>query len=61
MTRPDEGGDALDGVSRIHAALDRLRQMVATATVLDIKATSERRWSTNLARGGDAAATEHDE
>ena len=36
---------AIDDVARIHPALDRLRQLVASATLLDLKATSSAYWA----------------
>jgi hypothetical protein len=36
---------ALDDVARIHPALDRLRKLVASATLLDLKATSAAYWA----------------
>lgn len=38
-------GAAVEDVARIHSALDRLRQLVATATILDLKATSGSYWA----------------
>ena len=33
-------GEALEGVNRIHPVLDRLRDLLASATALDLKATA---------------------
>src|SRR5581483_2654640 len=48
MSRTDESGDALDDVARIHPAVDRLRRLVASATLLDMKATTAPYWSRRL-------------
>ena len=49
-------GEALEGVHRIHPALDRLRDLLTSATALDLKASSRGYWSQ---RGdeGDRAIT----
>src|SRR5437016_8442380 len=36
MERNDDAGDALDDVARIHPAVDRLRQLLTSATILDL-------------------------
>jgi hypothetical protein len=38
-------GEALDGVHRIHTAVDRLRDLVVSATALDLRATAKGYWS----------------
>ena len=45
MHRDDDPGDALDDVAQIHPALDRLRQLVNSATILDLKATADGYWA----------------
>lgn len=44
MERNDVPGDALEGVARIHPAVDRLRQLLTSATILDLKATADGYW-----------------
>jgi hypothetical protein len=50
MRPEDEPGEVLEDVARIHPALDRLRQLVTSATILDLKATSEGYWSSRRDR-----------
>jgi hypothetical protein len=38
-------GEALEDVARIHPALDRLRDLIASATALDLKATARGYWT----------------
>jgi hypothetical protein len=38
-------GEALEDVARIHPALDRLRDLIASATALDLKATAQGYWA----------------
>ena len=38
-------GEALEDVARIHPALDRLRDLITSATALDLKATAEGYWA----------------
>jgi hypothetical protein len=45
MHRDDDPGDALDDVAQIHPALDRLRHLVTSATILDLKATADGYWT----------------
>jgi len=45
MQHQDDAGEALDGVARIHGALDRLRDLITSATALDLKATAEGYWA----------------
>jgi hypothetical protein len=45
MQRNDDAGDALEDVARIHPALDRLRQLLTSATILDLKATAGSYWA----------------
>ena len=45
MRTEDEAGEVLEDVARIHPALERLRQLVTSATILDLKATTEGYWA----------------
>jgi len=45
MQREDDAGDVLEDVARIHPALDRLRKLLTSATILDLKATTASYWS----------------
>jgi hypothetical protein len=45
MHREDDAGEALEDVARIHVALDRLRDLITSATALDLKATAEGYWA----------------
>ena len=40
-----EAGEALEDVARIHPALDRLRDLITSATALDLKASAEGYWT----------------
>lgn len=53
MHDDDNAGEALEGVARIHPALDRLRDLIASATALDLKATAKGYWATG--QEGDPA------
>ena len=47
MTKQDdEVGEALEGVARIHPVVDRLRDLVSSATFLDMKASRKQYWAT---------------
>ena len=46
-------GEALEGVARIHPALDRLRALITSATALDLKASAKGYWATG--QEGDPA------
>ncbi len=39
-------GEALENVARIHPALERLRDLITSATALDLKASSKGYWTT---------------
>jgi hypothetical protein len=54
MERDDDPGDVLEDVARIHPAVDRLRQLLTTATILDLRANSEGYWA---AREGEESST----
>lgn len=41
----DNAGEALEDVARIHPALNRLRDLITSATALDLKATAEGYWA----------------
>jgi hypothetical protein len=45
MHHEDDAGEALEDVARIHGVLDRLRDLITSATALDLKATSEGYWA----------------
>ena len=45
VQRDNEAGDALEEVNRIHPVVDRLRELLASATALDLKANSKGYWS----------------
>ena len=45
MHDDDEAGEALEGVARIHKVLDGLRELIASATALDLQAASEGYWA----------------
>jgi hypothetical protein len=38
-------GEVLEDVARIHPALDRLRDLIASATALDLKASAKGYWA----------------
>ena len=44
MLREDEAGEALEDVARIHPLVDRLRDLLTSATALELKATARRYW-----------------
>jgi len=54
MHNDDDAGTALDDVAGIHPAVDRLRQLLASATLLDLKATARGYWA---GREGDVDST----
>lgn len=45
MHHEDDAGAALENVAGIHAVLDRLRDLIASATALDLKASAEGYWA----------------
>jgi hypothetical protein len=45
MQSERDTGDVLDEVALIHPAVARLRQLVASATILDLKATADSYWA----------------
>ena len=53
MHREDEAGEALEDVARIHPLVDRLRDLLTSATALELKATAKRYWA--VGEDGDRA------
>jgi hypothetical protein len=47
MQNNEDPGDPLAEVAQIHPALDRLRNLVTSATILDLKATADGYWTDN--------------
>ena len=45
QTRDDLTGEALENVARIHPVVDRLRDLLTSATLLDLKASSRGYWA----------------
>ena len=45
MHHEDDAGEALENVARIHAVLERLRDLITSATALDLKATADGYWA----------------
>ena len=56
MQRDDKADDVLDDVARIHPAVERLRHLVASATLLDLKATADSYWTVRPAEDDGATA-----
>jgi len=48
MHHEQDAGEALEDVARIHGVLDRLRDLITSATALDLKATAEGYWARGL-------------
>jgi hypothetical protein len=48
MHDEDNAGEALEDVARIHPAVDRLRDLITSATALDLKATAEGYWARGI-------------
>jgi hypothetical protein len=55
MHDDDNAGEALEGVARIHGVLDRLRDLITSATALDLKASADGYWASG--REGERATT----
>ena len=55
MYDDDNAGEALEGVARIHGVLDRLRDLITSATALDLKASAGGYWASG--REGERATT----
>jgi hypothetical protein len=53
MYDDDNAGEALEDVARIHGVLDRLRDLITSATALDLKASAEGYWASG--REGERA------
>jgi hypothetical protein len=49
-------GEALDEVARIHPVVDRLREQVASATLLELKATAPGYWADRQPEPGSGDA-----
>jgi hypothetical protein len=45
MPIDDDSVDVLEDVERIHPVVDRLRQLLASATLLDLKASGQSYWA----------------
>jgi hypothetical protein len=45
MHREDDAGEALEDVARIHPLVDRLRDLITSATALDLKASAKGYWT----------------
>ena len=56
MQKDDDAGEALDEVARIRPVVDRLRELVASATVLDLKATARGYWADRRPEPGAGSA-----
>jgi len=52
----DKTGEVLEEVARIHPVLDRLRDLLSSATFLDMKASSKGYWAP-LPEDGERART----
>jgi hypothetical protein len=59
MQREHDTGDVLEEVAQIHPAVARLRQLVASATLLDLKATADSYWADH--HGDDGGGGDHDD
>ncbi|HEV7687065.1 MAG TPA: hypothetical protein VGQ80_10875 [Acidimicrobiia bacterium] len=53
MQREHDPGDVLEEVAQIHPAVARLRQLLASATILDLKATADSYWADHHGDGVD--------
>jgi hypothetical protein len=58
VARDDEAGEVLDDVARIRPAVDRLRRLLASATILDLKASAGGYWADRAADGRPALSSE---
>ena len=45
MNREDDAGEVLEEVNRIRPAVDRLRKLLTSATILDLKAHADGYWA----------------
>ncbi len=48
MHDEDNSGEALQDVARIHPLVDRLRDLITSATALDLRASAEGYWAKGL-------------
>lgn len=58
MQGDDNGGEALDQMARIRPAVDRLRELLTSATVLDLQATAQGYWADRRREAGPGSAEE---
>jgi hypothetical protein len=56
MQGEDNGGEALDQVARIRPAVDRLRELLMSATVLDLQASARGYWTGLCPEAGSGSA-----
>jgi hypothetical protein len=56
MQGEDTGGEALDQIARIHPAVDRLRELLTSATVLDLQASARGYWTDRRRQSGSGGA-----
>ena len=59
MSSDVDTGDVIEDVARIHPALDRLRQLLTSATILDLKASAGGYWADH--QGGGESPTPAEE
>jgi hypothetical protein len=57
MERETESADALEEVNRIHPVLDRLRELLTSATALDLQASAKGYWSSRADEGERAMSS----
>ena len=55
MLNEDDAGEALKDVAGIHRAVDRLRDLITSATALDLRASAEGYWASG--KEGERATT----
>ena len=61
MQREHDPGDVLEEVAQIHPAVARLRQLLASATILDLKATADSYWADHHGDDGGGDDDGHDD
>lgn len=49
----DEAGDELERVARIHPVVERLRALLASATLLELRASSQGYWADRVHDGDE--------
>ena len=54
-----DSGDVIEDVARIHPALDRLRKLLASATIADLKASAGGYWADHQGDGESPTPSEH--